>query len=449
MKKIISFILLITLLLPSLSIAKGKGFTIIRDDEIETVIKNISQDIFKTAGLNPDHINIKIIKDDSLNAFVAGGQNIFINSGTIIKAKTANELIGVIAHETGHIVGGHLSRSSTKIKDLQENSLISTIVGGGAAILSGRADVGAAVSMTATSANIEQYLRYRRSEERAADDAAIEILNNMGISPIGFLTFMKRIRSKEAIYIDSKKQNPYLRTHPLSRERITFINHQYSISDYKYQINSKYDEEFNRAKAKLFAFLKTPTQTRIKYNMGDDSIAGKYARILADFKDLKIKKSLKNINKLIETEPGNPYFYELKGQMLFEFGKLEKAMVQYQNATNLLSGNELINLELVKVKIEIGKTKELEHSIEILKELINNNYDNPKIYQYMSLIHGKLGKMIDSNYWNAEYYMELGNHKKALKHAKKAEQSMSEHHKLWIKTQDIIKAINNYEHKHK
>lgn len=253
MKKLYILIFLIFTITPSLSFAKEDNFTIIRDTEIETVLKNISQDIFKTAGLNPNNINIKIVKNNNLNAFVANGKNIFINSGTITNAKTANELIGIIAHETGHIIGGHLSRSSANIKDFQENSLISAIMGSSAAILTGRADIGATVLMSANSTNIEEYLSYRRSEERAADYIAIKTLNKMGISPIGFLTFMKRIRSKNTIYIDSKNQNPYLKTHPLNKERITFINQQYAKSKNKYNITSKYDDDFERAKAKLFA----------------------------------------------------------------------------------------------------------------------------------------------------------------------------------------------------
>ncbi len=101
------------LLIIFLSFFFGKLFAkqvFIRDAEIEEFLRDVTIPIAKAADLNYNNIKIFIIKDSNINAFVSGGQNIFINTGLITKFKKPGAIIGVIAHEIGHIKAGHLAR---------------------------------------------------------------------------------------------------------------------------------------------------------------------------------------------------------------------------------------------------------------------------------------------------------------------------------------------------
>ncbi|MGN1063431.1 MAG: M48 family metallopeptidase, partial [Alphaproteobacteria bacterium] len=282
----------------------AQAFFVIRDTEVENVLLKLVKDNFKAAGLNPANAAVYIVNDNSINAFVAGGQTIFIHSGLITHATSIDDIAFVLSHETGHIVGGHIVRGINQMKNTQTTALISTVLGGLLAVAGGRPDAGLAIMMGGTGSAMNSYLAYRQTEESAADRIAVDIMQKTGYSMAGFTNTMKQLQAEERL-----NANPdiYLSTHPMTRERMRDIE--------RFTQNAaplKHDIRFELIKAKLTAFLMPPEHTRHLYQ--GTALADKYARAIAAYRDNQLADSLKQIDKLIQQEPKKPFFYELKGQ---------------------------------------------------------------------------------------------------------------------------------------
>ena len=303
---------------------KNDGLSIIRDTEIEETLKSWSEPVFKAAGLDPKNVHIILVKDDAVNAFVAGGANIFIYTGLINKTETPGELIGVIAHETGHIAGGHLIRSREAMERASYESIIGVLLGLGAAIAGGDPSAAQAGVMGGAQFAQRRYLAHSRVQESSADQAALTFLENAKINPTGVESFMQKMQSD--MYVPESQQSEYVRTHPLMENRMQALQHrvgqsQYTDKDYP----PLWKPQHARMKAKLVGFIH-PGQVPWVYSDRDASIPAQYARAIADYQSSKFDTALAKINKLIEQEPKNPYFLELKAQMLLEFGHIDEAV---------------------------------------------------------------------------------------------------------------------------
>ena len=311
------FVLLLTLILP-----QKKSFcntlSIIRDTEMEQyTLKGVKQ-LFDLAGLNTNALQVVFINDESLNAFVAGGSVVYIHAGLILQTKTPDEFFGVLAHETGHVLGGHTIRLSEEINKAQTRALITTLLGGVAAVASGAGDVGIAIMM-GSMGSIQGILNtYRQTEENSADSIAVDLISKTKYSLKGLLYVMKTIEKEERLRITDDYPT-YLRSHPMTRDRITFLENASKKSK-----EPKEEEEYSLIKAKLFAFLRPSDETRVVYKGTSD--ADLYANAIADFKQSQIQNALSETHELIKRQPENPYFYELKGQILFESGQIEESI---------------------------------------------------------------------------------------------------------------------------
>lgn len=414
------------------------ALNIISDEETETFLAEITRPLFKSAGIAFNRNNIFIVNDSSLNAFVSDGNLLFINTGTIIGADSPEEISGVIAHETGHIMGGHIIRQKLKNQSLQQASLASLILAGTAAAATGRGDVAMAIALGGQSSTLNNFLQYRTEQERSADESAVKLLKATKQSPQGMLKFMKRLAKTNEM--SGIEENPYFRTHPVTRERIGFLDKAVKESDYNTTISNP--EKFRRVKAKLSAYLEEPKRTFRRYPSTDNSIAARYARTIAYFKQLEIKKALSEIDALIEKEPHNPFFKELKAQIYLETGKIKEAKHQYKQALDLMPASPLLQVSYAQAIMEdTPNREELQTAVKLLNK---SNIVQPTATAWLLLAraYNELSDEVNSNYAAAEFSLRTGNTEAAKRQVETALAKATTNPRLSLKLNDLLNRIN-------
>ena len=361
--KILLFLFLLLYFLPSKTI-KAQNLNLIQDAEIELYIRDWIEPILKVAGLNPNAVNVYIVNDKTINAIVAGGQNIFINTGLILKAKEVDGLIGVLAHEIGHIAGGHLNRTINSMKKAQKTVTIATIITAGLMAASKVAglDTPAGLAKLATLGPTiaeRNFYKNTRQNEKFADVAAIKYMTAVNRSCIPLAKLLKNLGKQELLH--ENRQDPYLRTHPISQERIYEIMEASENIEISKIDNSSIDDiKYKRIVAKIIAFTNNPGKTLLLYPKTSSEIDAKYARAIAYLRLPDLDKGIKEINNLINLNKNDPFFPEVLGQMLFENGQIFKSIKQLQISSNLLPNNPIILLSLARSQVEYGKEKESE-----------------------------------------------------------------------------------------
>lgn len=383
---------------------RAQEISLISDEETERLLGDIIRPLFRAAGVKYNRNDIHLVNDPSLNAFVSDGNNLFIHTGTILNASSPNELAGVIAHETGHIQGGHILRQKLRNQSMQEVGLVSAILAGTAAAVSGRGDVAMAAVLGSQSSMLTNYLQYRTDEERAADEAALTLLDKTRQSPQGMLTFMKKINKQNQL--SGREESPYFRTHPVTAERIGFFEQ--ALAQNAYPAASPHQNAFARVKAKLYAYLAEPKQTLQKYPLSDTSTPALYAQSIALFKQLKFEQALRKIDTLIAREPDNPYFYELKAQIYLETGKIKQAKENYKKALGLMPDSALLQLSYAQSLLEDAPSPA--QAAEAARLLNKSLISRPSAFGWMLLAraYGESGNQAGANYAAAEYSYRIG-----------------------------------------
>jgi len=366
--------------------------SIIRDTEIENYLSEWFAPIFKANGMTPEQVNIILVQSNELNAFVAGGSNIFIYTGLIDKTENPEELIGVMAHELAHITGGHLVRGRQAMEQASYESILGTIVGLGAAIASGDAGAAAAGSAASNSVASRRFLSTTRSFEASADQAAVRSMENSGLNPEGLLTFMRKLEGEELL--PQTQQSEYIRSHPLTRNRISALESKVSQSSKK-NLPSKtsWMAQHKLMKAKLTGFI-NPQQVSWVYDDRDLGVPAVYARSIAAYRENDIENGLKYINQLIEKEPNNAYFYELKAQIYNDFGRLSDAIPIYQKAVNLDPQSGLIRMALGQAQIQQqnASNTQINAAIQNLKRAAIDEPRSSRVHRLLATAYGKIGK---------------------------------------------------------
>lgn len=394
-----------------------KAVSLISDEETESYLYDILKPIFNAAELPLRRDYIHIVKDDSLNAFVGDQNRMFVHTGTLIKATNSNEIEGVLAHETGHILGGHILRLKIKMQDLQKATLASMVAAAGAAAASGRGDAAIAVVLGAQSSAINAMSAYQMSEERAADETAVLLLGKNHKSVKGLKDFMTKIQN--ANRLQGIEEMPYFRTHPVTSERVGFFNDKLKkehgvVSDFAK------DERLRRIRAKLFAYLAPLDKVMRKYPLTDTSIAGNVAHTVYYMRQRKQAEALKYADILIGKEPNNPYFLELKGQILFEGGRFREAAQLYQEALALKPQSDLFKLSYAEAVLAGKPTaQELKQLIALLEQA-GRNGAYPSAYLHLGRVYADLGHLAEADYFAAEYNYALGEKEIAQRQLKKA-----------------------------
>ncbi len=404
------FLLTFFLASPSLAVP------LIRDAEIEHTLRTYADPVFKAAGVNPSSVKLFIVQDDSLNAYVAGGQNMFIHTGLIMATPTPDVLIGVMAHETGHIAGGHLARGAEQLKNAEIGTVLTFVLGAAAAVASQKPEAAAAIITGGQSGVARNFLSYTRANEQSADQSALTSLDKLGISADGMVKMFELLRRNERKQYGSP--DPYMLTHPLTNDRIEFVREHVSTSQIPSgQYPKSYLPLHERMVAKLYGFIQSPEKTLQKYPVSDKSVAGRLARAVAYYKMPDTTHALMEMNSLIDETPNDPFFHELKGQILFENGKVGAALGEYKTAAKLLPNSALILADLGKVEIAQALPSALSSAIAHLEKSVSLDSSNAGAWRLLATAYGKANNLPMSHLALAEEASLNGDTKTALQMA--------------------------------
>jgi predicted Zn-dependent protease len=426
---------------------RGPALPLIRDAEIEGLLRLYSRPIFKAAGLNPSAVRVYIINNDKINAFVAGGQRLFIHTGLLMRAKTPNEIIGVLAHETGHIAGGHLARMGIELDRASVKSIIGTLVGvaamvGGAASgQKGAAQAGQGIMIGSQGMAQRGLLSYQRDMEASADNAALKFLKATGQSPKGMLTLFQLLANESLASLENA--DPYLLSHPMPLERIRNL-----------ELEAKKSAFFDREdapqlllrhqlmQAKLAGFMQSPQFVFQRYPSSDKSLPARYARSISMFRKGDMKNAMPIIDSLISDVPEDPYFWELKGQALLEGGTPAKALAPLRQANQLLPNSGLIQILYAQALIATENRANIRQALNLLTLAKKTEPDSVDIYKYSAMAYGYLNDLPRAELATAETAMMQGDTALASEKAKRVIGQFKHGSPEWIKANDIMNFAN-------
>lgn len=416
---------------------------LIRDAEIESLMRLYSKPIFKAAGINPAAVRVYLIADPSINAFVAGGQRVFINTGLITRSPTPSAVIGVIAHESGHIAAGDLAKMNSLAQRASVEAIIgmlagaAVIVGGAASGNPDAARAGTGIIIGSQNSAGRGFLTYQRAMEATADQSALKYLKATGQSPKGMLDLFN-VLSNEAI-ASLQGADPYAYSHPLPLDRIQTLEQQAKQSPYF----DKPDDpalvlRHKLAQAKLAGFM-LPAQTVFqKYPTSDNSLPARYARAIALFRRGDLKNALPVIDSLTAELPQDPYFWELKAQAYLENGQANQGLPAIEKARQLLPNNGL--LEVLNAQILLGNENpaNADAAIRLLQTARREEPDMPIIYKFMAQAYALKQDVPRAELASAEYAFATGDRKLALDKAKTLQNRFPKGSPEWLRTNDLM-----------
>jgi predicted Zn-dependent protease len=356
-----------------------------------------------------------------------------------MQGANAGQVIGVIAHEAGHIAGGDLARIHDVMRKSSAQQILAMVLGAAAGVATGRGDLGAAVVAGGARAGQENFFQYSRSQEAAADAAAMRFLDATGTPATGLLEFLGTLSEQELL--STRFQDPYLRTHPITRERVQALdNHIRQSARPTSPLPAEYKRLHERMQAKLQAFLEPPTRTMRRYPESDTSLPARYARAIAYYKVPDLEKALPLIDGLIAENPSDPYFHEMKGQMLFENRRAAEAIPSYEAAVNLLPNSPLLRLDLARIQLEMNDPAMLDPAIENLRIAQRAEPDSSWIWRNLAIAYGRKGDKGLSTLALAEEAYFRGSLREAREYAKRAEKLLEGDSPAMVQAQDILQA---------
>ncbi len=428
---------------------QGQRLNLIRDAEIESTIRTFTIPIWKAAGLDPNGVEIMLVQDGSLNAFVAGGQRIFINTGLIMRTERPNQLIGVMAHESGHIAGGHLARMQEELRGLSTLQILETILAGGAmaggalggAAAGGGGGHGGGTARPMAPGSLMSFLKYTQTQESAADQAAISYLQRTGQSPKGTIEFLRYLQREEKLAIN--RRDPYLTTHPLTPERISAFEQAAANSPYA---NTPDTPQFlmlhQRMVAKLYGFV-APDAALQRYSEADRSLPARYARAIALYRKGALGSALLTIDGLLKEYPNDPYFHEVRAQMLYENGRAAESLASYRRAVQLAPSAAILKIDLARALLDVnspGNDREAMRNLDLAMQQESGNFE---LWRLMALGYSKLNDPGMTSLARAEMAALRGQRSEAQTHAEAAARQLTAGTPAWQRAQDLKAYINS------
>ena len=410
------------------------------DTEIENTIRLYAAPVFRAAGLDPASVRIHLIRTDATNAFVAGGQQIFLTTGLLLAAEHPGQVIGVLAHETGHIAGGHLARLEGVMRDAATPALLSNVLAAVVGVLSGNPAAAIAIGSGGNHIITRNLLNYSRVQERSADRAAVEFLDETRQSSRGLLEFLNILDDQQVLIVSRRDQQrvSYDVTHPLTRDRIAYIEQHVGASQFSdVPVHPKLVAMHDRMIAKLAGFINPPGQTLRHYKRGDRSIPARYARAVAYYRQPDLDHALPLVEGLIDERPKDPYFHELRGQILFENGRLAEALSAYEAAVRHLPNAPLLRVSLAHVQIELNRPELMKPALANLNQALRIDRSIPLAWRLAATAYGRDGRLGMSALASAEYNYLIGRRADARGMAERAQRRLKRGSPGWLRAEDI------------
>jgi predicted Zn-dependent protease len=410
--------------------------SILRDAETEDLLRQISHPLIAAAGLRPENVQVVLIHDNSINAFVAGGQIVYMHSGLITAAGNANEVQGVIAHELGHITGGHILRFEEGIKMATGIMLLSLLLGA-AAVAAGSPEAGAGILSAGERAAIGKFLAFTRTQESSADAAGASYLTKAGVSGKGSLAFFKRLQNQEFRYA-IPQEDSYERTHPLSGERMAALEGIYKdAASWDARTDPVVEARFQRVKAKLAGFVDDPKRVLKQYPESNKTVPARYARAYAWHKTAYPERAIAEVDSLLRDVPGDPFFLELKGQVLLESGRPAEALDSLRQAVAAAPDQPLISALLGHALIATERDDHFEEAKRVLRAAIGRDNTNPFAWYQLGIVYDREGDEGRAALATAERYNLQNQPRLALANAEHALKSIPTGTSDWLRAQDI------------
>jgi predicted Zn-dependent protease len=423
------------------SVQAAEKQQLIFDTEIETTIRDFATPVLLAAGLEPGAVRIHLVNSSAPNAFVSRGQRLFVTTGLLMSAEHPGQVIGTLAHETGHIAGGHLARLDTMLRDAAPAALLASLLGAAAGVLAQDSGAGMAVAGAGQHVLQQQLLAFSRNQEQAADRAAVKYLEDTRQSARGLMEFLEFLDDQQALFVSRARQRElaYHTTHPLTPERIDFVRQHVDRSRYTdVPVKPEFVRRYARVVAKLQGFLNHPVQTLRQYKESDRSVPARYARSIAYYRQSNLERAVPLIDGLLDQHPDDPYFLELKGQMLFENGRIAEALEPYQRSVDRLPNARLLRIGLAHVQIELNRADLLKPALENLDRALRIDRAVPLAWRLVATAHGRNGELGQSALASAEYAFYSGRRSDAARMAQRAQRLLKQGTPGWQRAQDIL-----------
>ena len=415
---------------------------IIRDAEIEQLLRDYTKPILKVAGLSDQNIHVVIINDRSFNAFVMDAHHIFVNAGALMEAKTPNQIIGVFAHETGHIVGGHLSKMRQELANAQTAAIVAMLLGVGAMVAGARSgnasmgNAGGALFDAPQSYILHSLLAYQRAQEEYADRAGVRFLTMTGQSAKGMYDTFKRF-ADESMF-EARTADPYMQNHPLPAERMAELANLAHTQFWDKKDPPELQFRHDMMRAKLYGFMDRPAEVLRRYPLTDNGMPARYARAISTYRFGDLRDALAQIDSLIRSTPNNPYFYELYGQALLEAGHAAAAIPPLQRAVKLAPDPALIQIELSQALVATNNVQMVDTAIPLLHAALIKEPESVDAYTQLAMAYGRKNDLPDADLASAEAAFARGDNKTARELAARAKQRFPIGSPGWVRADDIV-----------
>ena len=416
---------------------------IARDAETEALIRDYARPIFKAAGIHGQGVNIYVVTDDTFNAFVATSGQMFINTGAIIEARTPNEIIGVIAHETGHLAHNDLAAIRQQLASTRNAALAASLVGFGVAIaggisgVRGLGDVGTAIVAGSTQAAQRSLLAYQRGQEAGADRAAVDFLEKTGQSGAGLVAILKRL--SDEMLLSSRSIDPYMQNHPMPADRVVALESLVAKGKFLARTDPPgLQQRHDLVRAKLVGFTWSPERVARRYPMTDQSLPARYARAIVAYRSGALAPALKQIDALIAADKANPYFLELKGQALLEGGRPSDAIAPLRQAVALAPNAALIRALYGQALVAAGNKANVDEAVQTLTVALQADPEIPVGFRALARAYALQNNIPMAELATAQGLFASGDFKEAKLHAARAQANLKTGTPAWLRADDIV-----------
>ena len=432
---------------PMPALAQSRGPPVLRDTESEQLLREYTRPILRAAGMEKQNIQMVIVNESAFNAFVADGRRIFVNYGAMMKSETPNQIIGVLAHETGHLAGGHLSKLREQLAAAQTQMIIAMLLGAGALVAGSRsgnangglANAGAAAMSAPQEVIRRTLLSYVRQQEENADRAGVKFLTATGQSAKGMYETFKRF-TNDSLFA-ARGADPYVQSHPMPAERVAALEEMARSSSYW----DKKDDpalqlRHDMVRAKISAFMERQDTVYRRYPSSNDGLPARYARAITTYLHGDLRSALAQIDGLIQVQPNNPYFYELRGQALLEGAKPAEAIAPLRKAVSLSNNAPLIEMLLGQALVATDNKAYTEEAIAILRTAVARETEAPIGYTQLAMAYGRKGDYAEADLASAQAAFLRGDNKTARELASRAKTRFAVGTPGWVKADDIVAA---------